>query len=182
MATLAQIFTPRISRDDRESLLNEGRSRAQMGPAVSEAAGQPEVDVFQMRPLPYEDFLYIKSDFNNHRVVRQADPTAGRSAWKAIGSSCIAAALLISLLLPHAYRLLAGYQISRLKLEHEQYSNVLRTLDSQEASLVKMERLYEVARTKGYALPTRDQVQYSQPKDAVARLEKSPGGTPGENK
>ncbi len=181
MATLAQIFTPRISRDDRESLLNEGRSRAQ-GPAVSEAAGHVEVDVYQMRPLPYEDFLYIKSDFNNQRVVRQADPTAGRSAWKAIGSSSIAAALLIGLLLPHAYRLLAGYQISRLKLEHEQFSNVLRTLDSQEASLVKMERLYEVARTKGYAPPTRDQVQYSQPKDAVARLDKSPAGTPGENK
>ncbi|MCX6594014.1 MAG: hypothetical protein NTZ56_21080 [Acidobacteria bacterium] len=182
MATLAQIFTPRFSRDDRESLSNEGRSRAQKGPAVSEAAGQVDVDVYQLRPLPYEDFLYVKNDFNNHRVVRQADPTAGRSAWKAIGSSCIAAALLIALLLPGAYRLLAGYQISRLKLEREQYSNVLRTLDSQEASLVKMERLYEVARTKGYAPPTRDQVQYSQPKDAVARLEKSLAGTPGVSK
>ena len=182
MATLAQIFTPRISRDDRESLSNEGRGRAQKGPAVSEAAGQVEVDVYQLRPLPYEAFLYVKNDFNNHHVVRQADPTAGRSAWKAIGSSCIAAALLIALLLPNAYRLLAGYQISRLKQEREQYSNVLRTLDSQEASLVKMDRLYEVARTKGYAPPTRDQVQYSQAKDAVARLEKNLAGTPGVSK
>jgi cell division protein FtsL len=116
-------------------------------------------------------FLLIKR-FDNTGVVRQADPHAGKTAWKAIGGSCIAATLLIGLLLPGAYRLLAGYRIDQLKQAREESIRELRTLEYDEARLIRMERVNEVARSREFAAPTSEQVQFVQPKDSVASLRK----------
>jgi len=127
-------------------------------------------DPFILRPLPNEDlFLYIKR-FDNTGVVRQPDPQAGHTAWKIIGTSAAAAALLIGLLLPGAYRTLAGYQIDELKRKREQAVRELRTLEYLEASLINMERVHELAKTRDFTAPSGDQVQFLPPKDSVARL------------
>lgn len=153
MATAAQVF-PNVP---------DGRS-ARPGLSVAD-------DPFRLRPLPGEDvYLYVKR-FDNTGVVRQADPGSGRAAWKAICGSGIAALLLIALLLPGGYRLLAGYQISQLKQEREQSLKELKTLEFEEARYLRIERMYELARERQMAPPAGDQLIYSQPKDALARVE-----------
>jgi cell division protein FtsL len=93
-------------------------------------------------------------------------------AWRAIGGSIVAATLLIGLLLPGAYRTLAGYQIDELKRTRDQAVRELRTLEYQEANLINMDRVNELARKRDFAAPSGDQVQFLQPKDSVASLRK----------
>ena len=128
-------------------------------------------DPYQLRPLPNEEvYLFLKS-FDNAGVVRQADPAARRVAWKTIGAAGVAAAFLVVMLLPGAYRLLAGYQIDRLKQSREQAVKELRTLEYEEEFQRRMPRMNELAKSKEFAPPTRDQVEFVQPKDSVAQLQ-----------
>lgn len=159
MATAARVLN--FSRDD------EGGSRVQMERAAeSEPAAR---DPYHLRPLPYEDiYLYIKR-FDNAGVVRQADPAEGRTAWKAIAGSCVAAALLVATLLPSSYWLMAGMQIGHLKAARDQAEKELRTLVYEEARLLRIERLHEIAREREFSAPGRDQILYSQPKNAFAQ-------------
>src|SRR5580692_12195707 len=82
----------------------------------------------EVRAFPNEDIYFFVKRIDNSRVVRQADPQAGGVCWKMIGSVGAAALLLIAVLLPSAYGLLAGYQIQSLKEE-------AKTLAAQQASL-----------------------------------------------
>lgn len=173
MATLAHTLRWKDSRGD------EGRGEAQtatwtepeLAHTSSTAQDSATADPYCLRPLPNEElYLYIKR-FDNNGVVRQHDPQAGRVAWKAIGGSCIAATLLVGLLLPGAYRLLAGYQIDRLKQAHEQSLKELKTLEYEEARQINMDRMLELAKRKEFVPPTSDQVQFLQPKDSVASLQ-----------
>ncbi len=142
------------------------------GPAPRNGGNAAAEDPFLLRPLPNEDvFLFIKR-FDNTGVVRQVDPRTGDAAWKVIGGACMAATLLIGLLLPGAYRTLAGYRIDELKRTRDQAVRELRTLEYQEASLTNMERVNEVAKTSDFTAPSGDQVQFLQPKDSVASLKK----------
>ena len=54
---------------------------------------------------------------DNSRVVRAGRSAGARDCWKLIGSVVAAAVLLIGVLLPSAYGLLAGYQIQSLRQE-----------------------------------------------------------------
>jgi hypothetical protein len=129
-------------------------------------------DVFHLRALPGEDvYLYVKR-FDNTGVVRQADPGAGQAAWRAICGSGIAALLLIALLLPGGYRLLAGYQLSQLKQERELAIRELKALEFEEARYLRIERMYELAKQHRMAPPAADQLIYSQPQDAVAQVQR----------
>lgn len=166
MATLAQSLRWKDSRGEEDHL----ETQAPYG--AREEAGSISVDPYCLRPLPNEElYLYIKR-IDNTGVVRQHDPSSGRVAWKAIGGSCIAASLLVGLLLPSAYRLLAGYQIDRLKQAHEQSIKELKTLEYEEARHINMDRMLELAKTKEFVAPTTEQVQFLQPrgKDSVASL------------
>src|SRR6476620_2950663 len=70
-----------------------------------------------VRVFPNEDIYFFAKRIDNSRLVRQADPRARGDCWKMIGSAGVAAMLLIGVLLPSAYGLLAGYQIQSLKEE-----------------------------------------------------------------
>ncbi|MDX2179860.1 MAG: hypothetical protein SFV18_09730 [Bryobacteraceae bacterium] len=162
MATLARTFG---NAGWDEAPRSEARKR---DAAVSETA---DSDIYLLRPLPNEGvFLYVKR-FDNTRVVRQADPHARRTAWKTIGGSCAAAALLIGLLFPGAYRLLAGFQIERLKTETREARMLLETLTYEEAYRARIQRVHDTAVAKGYQPPAAGQVEFAQPKASVARLE-----------
>ncbi len=163
MATLAHKLSWKDSRDE-----GSGSETQTVVRAESEPAG---TDLYLLRPLPNEDvYLYIKR-FDNTGVRRQADPGSGRTAWKAIGGSFAAAALVVGLLLPGAYRLLAGYQLDRLKQVREQSLKELRTLEWEEARLLSIERMQQLAKTREFAPPSVEQVQFIQPKDSLARLQ-----------
>src|SRR5215475_5363259 len=73
----------------------------------------------RVRAFANEDILFYLKHIDNSRVVREADPAAPRRCWKVIGTVVGAAVLLIGVLMPSAYGLLAGYQIQSLKRESE---------------------------------------------------------------
>src|SRR6185369_776020 len=89
-----------------------------------------------VRAFANEDiYLYVKR-IDNSRVVRQTDPQAGGVCWKMIGSVGAAALLLIGVLLPSAYGLLAGYQLQSLKNEAKRLASQQASLEMQEAQLL----------------------------------------------
>ncbi len=172
MATLAQNLRWKDSRDDENNDMHRAVEFTDSIHAVESMEESSATDHYSLRPLPNEElYLYIKR-IDNTGVVRQHDPSSGRVAWKAIGGSCIAASLLVGLLLPSAYQLLAGYQIDRLKQVQAQSVKELKTLEYEEARHINMERMLELAKTKEFVAPSTEQVQFLQPKDSVASLNK----------
>jgi cell division protein FtsL len=88
--------------------------------------------------------MYRKT-IDNSRVVRQADPQAGRQALKMIGSVTIAALMLICILLPGAYNLMAGYQLGKLKAQNTELRSEQAALEIQAEALSTPSRLLDLA-------------------------------------
>src|SRR6202166_746336 len=76
-----------------------------------------------VRAFANEDIYFFVKRIDNSRVVRQTDPQAGGVCWKMIGSVGAAALLLIGVLLPSAYGLLAAYQIQSLRGEAQRLAS-----------------------------------------------------------
>jgi hypothetical protein len=104
-------------------------------------------------------FLYVKR-FDNSRVVREADPKARGTCWKLIGSVVASVMLLIAVLLPSAYGLLAGYQIQSLRQEGERLGTEQSSLELSEAQLLSPARMEELARTQQFIDPPAAKVLY----------------------
>lgn len=142
------------------------------------------VESFALRAIPNEDIaLYVKR-IDNSQVVREADPQARSTAWRSIAIACTAAVLLIALLLPSAYGLLAGYQIERLKKENAELITVERSLEIEEAKLLSPKRLEELAKIQNLVDPAPDKVVYLEPKPdgAVAMNRTATPGAPAAEK
>lgn len=108
----------------------------------------------RLRPIPNEDlFLFVKT-IDNSRVVRQADPQARWSVLKFIGSSFAVAVVLVALMLPHAWGVMANYQIEALKQEQRQLAEERDSLEVEEAALTSTERLLEHARQGEFGPPS----------------------------
>ena len=88
-----------------------------------------------VRAFANEDIYFFVKRIDNSRVVRAADPQARGMCWKMIGSVVAAAVLLIGVLLPSAYSLLAGYQIQSLRRKRSGWrrAGVARTAGSEAA-------------------------------------------------
>src|SRR5690348_6435873 len=113
MATLATVLSKFIE--------NGVDQAAEAVPAV--AAKAP------VRPFANEDIYFYVKRIDNSRVVRAADPQARQDCWKLIGSVVAAAALLIFVLLPSAYSLVAGREIQSLRLEAVRLENERASLE-----------------------------------------------------
>jgi hypothetical protein len=111
-----------------------------------------------------EDVYFFVKDINNSRVVREADPQARVACLKLILSGCMAVLLLVGILLPKAYGLIAGYQIQMLKQEQERLRADQSTLEVDEAKLLSPARLEELARTQSFVDPSAQKVVYLNPK------------------
>jgi hypothetical protein len=125
---------------------------ADRGPAAPRAV--------PVRAFANEDIYFYVKRIDNSRVVRQADPKAGRICWKTIGSVAAAALLLIGVLLPSAYGLLAGYKIQALKAESRRLANEQASLELQEAKLLSPARMEELAREQQFTDPEPQKVVY----------------------
>ena len=113
-----------------------------------------------MRPFANEDIFFYVKRIDNSRVVREADPEARQACWKMIGSVVAAAVLLIGVLLPGAYGLLAGYQIQSLRQEAQRLANEQASLELQEAQLLSPARMEELARMQQFVDPPPQKVVY----------------------
>ena len=106
MASIATVYN-RVFQKSAE--FGEETARVRTAPGLDESA--------RVRAFANEDIYFWVKRIENGRVVRRADPAASGMCWKLIGTAVAAAVLLIAVLLPSAYGLLAGYQIQTLQEE-----------------------------------------------------------------
>jgi hypothetical protein len=104
-------------------------------------------------------YFYVKR-IDNEGVVRTADPQAGGACWKLIGSAGAAVLLLIAVLLPSAYGLLAGYQVESLRKEGQRLVTEQSALELQETRLLSPQRMEELARVQQFIDPPSTKVVY----------------------
>jgi hypothetical protein len=162
MATLAtvcgRLFTTGAER-------SAAASRNAMAPRNAAPGRKPSIPV---RVFPNEDIYFFVKRIDNRRLVRQADPQARGDCWRMIGSAGVAAMLLIGVLLPSAYGLLAGYQIQSLKEEGKRLATEQASLELQEAKLLSPARMEELARMQRFTDPEAQKVVYLDSKNGPA--------------
>ena len=162
MATLVTVY-------GRLFTTGAGRSatapRKIAAPRNAAPAMKPSIPV---RVFPNEDIYFFVKRIDNRRLVRQADPQARGDCWKMIGSAGLAAMLLIGVLLPSAYGLLAGYQIQSLKEEGKRLATEQASLELQEAKLLSPARMEELARMQQFVDPEAQKVVYLDSKNGSA--------------
>ena len=141
MASLAVIFNRFFHRSAEEQ-------RAQ--PAGS----------YQVPAFANDDIYFFVKRIDNSRVVRAADPAARGACWKLIGSVVAAAVLLVGVLMPGAYGLLAGYQIQSLLREGQRLATERTSLELEEARQLSPERMEELARIQQFVDPAPAKIVY----------------------
>lgn len=156
MATLATVYG---------RFFTTGGGRSATAPRNAAPAMKPSIPV---RVFPNEDIYFFVKRIDNRRLVRQADPQARGDCWKMIGSAGLAAMLLIGVLLPSAYGLLAGYQIQSLKEEGKRLATEQASLELQEAKLLSPARMEELARMQQFVDPEAQKVVYLDSKNGSA--------------
>lgn len=119
----------------------------------------------KLRALPNEDIYLFTKRIDNSRVIRQSDPTARARDWKFVGGASFAAMVLIAMLLPAAYGLMAGYQLSQLQLENQKLQTERARLDVQEARMLSAERLQGLAKIQDFIDPAPERTVYLEPKN-----------------
>jgi hypothetical protein len=107
-----------------------------------------------------DDIYFHVKRIDNSGVVRTADPQARGTCWKLIGSAGAAVVLLVGVLLPSAYGLLAGYQIQSLRHEGERLAAQQASLELEETRLLSPQRMEELARMQQFIDPPSTQVVY----------------------
>ncbi len=120
---------------------------------------EPE-DPFEIPLFPNEDVYFYVKYIANSGVVRVADPAARKVCWRMIGYSFVLAMLVISLLLPTLYELMAGYKMEALRQERERLELDRSALELEEAKLVSPARLEELARMQRFVDPGAASVVY----------------------
>jgi hypothetical protein len=126
-----------------------------------------------LRAFANEDIYFFVKRIDNTRVVREADPKARGTCWKLIGSVVSAVVLLIFVLLPSAYGLLAGYQIQTLRQDGANLATEQASLELAEAKLLSPARMEQLAREQEFIDPPAQKVVY---------LENAQAGTVAMNK
>lgn len=114
----------------------------------------------RLRPFANEDILFFVKRIDNSRVVRAADPAARGRCWKLIGSVVGAAVLLIGVLLPSSYGLMAGYSIESLRREGQRLDAAQSSLELREAQLLSPARIEDLARQQQFVEPAPAKVLY----------------------
>ncbi|MBI4910304.1 MAG: hypothetical protein HY820_42195 [Acidobacteria bacterium] len=148
MATLATWY---------DRFMGKGGAQANAGARwMEEKSGKPTSN--RLRPFPNEDIHFFVKQIDNSRVIREADPQAPKMCWSMIGGASASAVLLIGMLLPTGYRLMAGYQIQDLVKQRELLDHKMAELELEEAKLLSPARLAELAELQNFVDPAPDKV------------------------
>jgi hypothetical protein len=114
----------------------------------------------RLRPFPNEDIYFFVKHIDNSSVVRQADPERDRANWRMIGAAALAAALVVAVLMPEGYGLLAGYRLRRLEAEHKRLLQAREVLWMEESSVLTPQRMLELAKQQQFVDPPAERVVY----------------------
>jgi len=140
--------------------------------AVNRAEGRSEAPDYRLRALPREDILLFVKEIDNDNLV----PVRDRADWMASVSMTfgvlVASLVLIGLLLPGGYSLLASRRIHQLQQQRESMINRLRVLRVEEASLLSPRQIEQWAGDT-YIAPAANAVVHAVPasRPTVASLE-----------
>ena len=144
-----------------------------------QAAGQEDQST-RVRSFANEDIYFYVKRIDNTSVVRVMDPEAGHVCWKVIGSVVAAALLLICVLMPHAYGVLAGYRVEALKKQVSELESDQAKLIVDEATLLSPARMEEMAERQKFVDPEPANVIYLDA-DHDAEMARAGGVAAGEN-
>jgi hypothetical protein len=114
----------------------------------------------RLRAFPNEDIYFHMKHIDNSTVIRQADPESDRASVKMVMTAALAAVLVIGVLMPKGYGVLAGYQIQALRQEQEKLLADQAALELREASLMSPERMQVLAREQQFVDPTPERIVY----------------------
>ena len=114
----------------------------------------------RLRSFPNEDIYFHIKHIDTGAVIRQADPESDRASLKMVAAAGIAAALLIGVLMPKGYGVLAGYQIQSLRMEQEKLLADQAALELKEASLMSPERMQVLAKEQQFVDPAPERIVY----------------------
>ncbi|MBL8229355.1 MAG: hypothetical protein JNL98_12785 [Bryobacterales bacterium] len=159
MATLVATLVDR--------LVGRGVFEATAAEAYAERRSQKAVD-YRLRAFPNDDVHFFVKAIDNTSVIREADPRVPSACWKTIAGATTGAVLLIGLLLPSGYRMMAGYQIEELRKQKDQLLLQKASLEIEEARLVSPERLAELAADQHLIDPAPNSVVHLEQKSAMA--------------
>lgn len=126
--------------------------------------------------FPGEDLFFEVKPVDNSMVVRADDPHQRRTSWRALGALISGTLIFTGLLLPGAYRMVAGKQIHQLREEQENLRREIAELRALEANHTNLKKLEEVARTQELIDPAPEMVQHLTPKGSYAMNNSLPSG------
>ncbi len=102
-----------------QTLACEKLAAAEWEMGTSRGELRPRTDRHKLLPLPNEHIYLYRKAIDNSRVVRQADPRARAICWRRIATTTAGTLVLVALLWPGMYGMLAGYQIESLKAQQQ---------------------------------------------------------------
>jgi cell division protein FtsL len=135
------------------------RELADAPPAVWTRTDSP-----RLRPIANEDVYFFVKKIDNSGVVRAIDPAARVARSRSMATGFIAAMLVIAGLVPTAYNTMAGFTMQHLRQEQNQLREENAKLDLQEAKLLSLDRLQQLAKTLKMSEPQPTQVMTLEPK------------------
>jgi hypothetical protein len=118
--------------------------------------------------FPGEELFFEAKPIDNSMVVRAHDPGEQKSSWRAAGAVLTGALIFTGLLLPGAYRMVAGMQVHQLRDEQDQLRREIAELRALEARHTNLKKLEEVAKNQDLIDPAPEMVQHLTPKGSYA--------------
>lgn len=137
------------------------------GKAASRADGQSEAPDYRLRALPREDILLFVKTIDNENLVAVRDTRDWFASVSMVAGVLAASLLMIALLLPGGYALLASRRMNTLRNERETMINQLRQLRVEEAQLLSPRNMEAWAGSR-FVAPAADQVVFAAPAAGTA--------------
>lgn len=142
------------------------------GKAASRAEGYSDAPDYRLRALPREDILLFVKEIDNDNLVPERDARDWLASLSMVGGVLAASLLIIALLLPGGYSLLASRRMNTLQHQRELMINELRELRVREARLLSPRNVEQWAGDR-FVAPAVNHVVYAAPaaRATVASLE-----------
>jgi cell division protein FtsL len=109
--------------------------------------------------MPGVPEIYFHKAIDNSRLVRTQDPVRKREMNAFVAALSLCFLVVLFYMGEHLKAQQYGYDIERLRQERTELANVNRTLRLEEATLKSPQRISDLARQQGMALPSPGQVQ-----------------------
>ncbi len=145
------------------------RELADAPPAVWTRTDSP-----RLRPIANEDVYFFVKKIDNSGVVRAIDPAARIARSRSMVTGFIAAMLVIAGLAPMAYNTMSGFTMQHLRQEQNQLREENAKLDLQEAKLLSLDRLQQLAKTLKMSEPQPTQVMTLESKSKTEARNRMP--------